>query len=137
MKPFHGVYVFTNDGDNQFEQAFFYHLNGAYGAIPRDFDLDGDIDIAAISFFPDWKNSPEEGFVYLENQGDYNYSASTFPAVNKGRWIVMDAADYDQDGDEDLVLGSLAFEVIPKMGLVEQWVRDGIPYILLENQTKQ
>lgn len=136
MKPYHGIYIFENDGKNQFSQTFFYQLNGAYGAIPRDFDLDGDIDIAAISFFPDFENSPEESFVYLENAGDMNFSASTFPEVSKGRWIVMDAKDYDEDGDEDLILGSLAFEVIPENEILNQWIQDGIPFVILKNTTR-
>ncbi|MFT5436906.1 MAG: hypothetical protein ACI840_001558 [Ulvibacter sp.] len=45
----------------------------------------------------------------------------------------MDASDYDKDGDIDLVLGSLAFEVVPKLGFVEKWMEDGIPFIVLEN----
>jgi len=136
MKPFHGIYCFRNDGNNQFEQFFFYQLNGAYKAIPHDFDQDGDLDIAAISFFPDWENSPEESFVYLENQGELTFSASTFPEVNDGRWITMDAADYDKDGDMDLVLGSLAFEVVPKLGYVDRWVKNGIPFVILKNRLK-
>ncbi len=136
LKPYHGIYLFTNDGENHFEQNFFYQLNGAYGAIARDFDQDGDLDIAAISFFPDFKNNPEEGFVYLENKGEMNFEASTFEGVSRGRWIVMDAADFDGDGDDDIVLGSLAFEVVPPMGLVQKWAEAGIPYVILENKTK-
>ncbi len=78
-------------------------MNDAYNAVVEDFDQDGDRDIAAISFFPDFKNSPEESFVYLENDGFNHFSPSTFEKVNKGRWIVMDASDYDKDGDTDLV----------------------------------
>ena len=133
MRPYHGIYIFLNDGKNQFQQIFFYHLNGAYSAIPRDFDLDGDLDIAAISFFPDYQNTPEESFVYLENDGNLNFSTSTFQDPTMGRWIVMDAGDIDDDGDEDLILGSLAFEVIPKNNLVNRWVQEGLPFIILEN----
>lgn len=135
VKAYHGIYVFLNDGNNQFEQHFFYPMYGAYGAIPADFDLDGDIDMAAISFFPDYQNDGQS-FLYLENQGDLNFKAFTFPEVNKGRWIVMDAGDPDQDGDLDLVLGSLAFEVVPANGLVQQWTKDGIPFIYLENKSR-
>ena len=35
-------------------------MHGAYNAIPRDFDKDGDLDIAAISFFPDFKENGKE-----------------------------------------------------------------------------
>jgi hypothetical protein len=135
MKPWHGVYIFTNDGMNNFQQEVFLHLNGAYNAIVEDFDQDGDTDIAAISFFPDWVNTPEEGFVYFENENG-KFSASTFEQVNTGRWVVMDGSDYDKDGDIDLVLGSLAFEVVPKLGYVEKWMQGGIPFIILENQTR-
>lgn len=137
LKHYHGVYVFLNDGKNHFKQEIFYQLNGAYAAMPADYDLDGDIDIAAISFFPDYKNHPEESFVYLENDGNNNFKASTIAEPTMGRWIVMDAADYDNDGDEDLILGSLAFEVIPaNEDLVNKWVDNGIPFIVLENKTK-
>ncbi|MBX2826758.1 MAG: VCBS repeat-containing protein [Flavobacteriaceae bacterium] len=133
MKPWHGVYVFLNDGENNFEQHRFWHLNGAYNAVVEDFDADGDKDLAAISFFPDWVNTPEESFVYFQNDGEGEYLMFTFPEVNIGRWVVMDASDYDKDGDLDLILGSLAFEVVPKMGYIEQWVKDGIPFVILEN----
>ncbi|MEM6698346.1 MAG: VCBS repeat-containing protein [Bacteroidota bacterium] len=133
-KSYQGIRIFQNDGNNQFEEAFFFPLQGAYAAIPGDFDQDGDLDIAAISFFPDFTQNTRNSFVYLENQGDMQMKAYTFLTADKGRWIVMDSGDLDKDGDIDLVLGSLAFEVIPKMGLVEQWVQDGIPFVYLENK---
>jgi len=135
LKPYHGVYIFENRGKAGFEQVFFYQLNGAYAALPRDFDGDGDLDLAAISFFPDYQNSPEESFVYLENR-EGEFFAQSFSDPTRGRWIVMDAGDYDGDGDEDLLLGSLAFEVVPPQGLVERWVADGLPYLILENQQR-
>lgn len=117
----------------QFEESFFYHLNGAYNAIAQDFDQDGDLDIAAISFFPDYQNTPEQSFIYLENQGSNNFIPYTFPEVTRGRWIVMDTGDLDQDGDLDLILGSLAFEIVPPNHLLQQWVQEGIGFIIMEN----
>ena len=73
LKPYHGVYIFLNDGKNHFEQKYFFRMNGCYKAVARDFDGDGDLDIAAISFFADYANHPEEGFVYLENMGDLSF----------------------------------------------------------------
>lgn len=136
LKHYHGVYIFINNGKNHFDQKFFLQLNGAYAAMPGDYDMDGDIDIAAISFFPDYAGQPDESFVYYENDGKNNFTLSTIENPTMGRWIVMDAADYDGDGDKDIVLGSLAFEVVPPNGLVEQWVQNGIPFIVLENTTK-
>jgi len=43
----------------------FYHLEGAYKAMQEILDLDGDLDIAAISFFPVNAAYPEESFVVL------------------------------------------------------------------------
>ncbi len=136
LKHYHGVYIYMNDGENNFKQKEFFQLNGAYAAMPFDYDMDGDVDIAAISFFPDYADQPEESFVFYENDGQGNYNMSTIDDPTMGRWIVMDHGDVDGDGDHDIVLGSLAFEVIPAMGLVEKWVNNGIAYIVLENKTR-
>lgn len=137
IKPYHGVRIYQNNGVNQFEEVFFHHQNGAYNAIPFDYDQDGDIDIASISFFPDFENKPAESFVYLENKGDGNFEASTFKDPSRGRWIVMDHDDWDNDGDEDLVLGALAFEVVPdNKGYLKKWVGSGLPFVILENKLK-
>lgn len=106
LKPYHGVYGYLNDGRNNFKQIFFYPINGCFKALARDFDKDGDLDIATIAYFPDFKNQPKEGFVYLENKGKFVFSATSINEVNAGNWLVMDAADLDADGDEDIVLGN-------------------------------
>ncbi|HMQ48506.1 MAG TPA: VCBS repeat-containing protein [Saprospiraceae bacterium] len=133
VKPYHGIRIFKNEGEGQFREVLFYPYPGAYKAIPTDFDQDGDIDIAAISFFPDFAHQGP-GFIYLENQGDGEFSPKTFPQAAMGRWITMDASDVDQDGDTDIVLGSLAFEVVPDGGELAKWVENGIPFVLLDNQ---
>jgi len=135
LKHYHGIRIFKNRSGELTEQSFI-PLNGAYAAKVLDFDLDGDLDIAAISFFPDYADHPEEGFVFLENDGNGNYSASSFPEVSSGRWIVMECTDIDRDGDQDLLLGSLAFEVPGREDLVGQWAESGISFVLLENLTR-
>ncbi|MCU7547916.1 VCBS repeat-containing protein [Chitinophagaceae bacterium LB-8] len=106
LKPYHGVYIFLNDGNNRFKQRFFYPINGCYKALARDYDGDGDLDIATISFFADYAHQPEEGFVYFENKGNFKYTPSTFPESKLGRWLTMDAGDLDGNGTIDLVLGN-------------------------------
>jgi len=138
LKDYHGIYIFLNDGNLNFKQSYFYHMNGAYKAMPMDYDLDGDLDIAAISFFPDYSNSPEESFVYLENKGDMKFEDYTFPESTKGRWIVMDAEDMDGDGDIDLALGSFVY-FLPQgdtTGLGQKWLSSGPSIIVLENTTR-
>ncbi len=137
LRPYHGIYYFLNNGKNEFKQSFFYQLNGAYNAIVADYDKDGDMDIATISFFPDWVNVPQESFVYLENKGSNKFEASSFTQVNKGRWILLDAFDYDKDGDIDLALGSLVMEVVPNIGIEKQWIKEAIPFIILQNNKNQ
>ena len=137
LKEFHGIYLFTNDGAMNFTQAYFFPLHGAYKALTEDYDQDGDLDIAAISFFPDYEHSPEESFVYLENQGDLRFQAASFPEVTRGRWIVMDSGDLDQDGDIDLALGSFV-GFSPEgdtTGLYEQWLKSSPSVVVLENTT--
>ncbi len=138
LKNYHGIYIFLNDGKSNFEQSYFYQLNGAYKAMVRDFDLDGKLDIAAISFFPDYLRYPEESFIYLKNKGNLKFDDYSFPEASKGRWAVMDAGDMDGDGDTDLVLGSFVY-LIPQgdtTGLGKKWLSTGPSVIVLENTTR-
>jgi hypothetical protein len=134
LKNFHGVRIFMNDGKNNFEQHWFYPMYGSGKAIARDFDEDGDLDIAAIAFFPDYKLLPEESFIYFENTGNLNFQPYTTPISRLGRWLVMDAGDVDGDGSQDIILGSFAFSsgIAP-----EQLVKSGAqgpPFVVLRNR---
>ncbi|TKK66915.1 VCBS repeat-containing protein [Ilyomonas limi] len=138
LKPYHGVYIFLNDGKNNFKQQYFYPINGCYKAIARDFDRDGDLDIATIAFFADFTHQPEEGFVYLKNkgglaasQGSFNFQPYSLTAAKYGRWLTMDAGDWDGDGKTDLVLGN--FSVAPALfKSAIDWSKQP-PFLLLKN----
>ncbi len=112
LKPYHGVYIFLNEGGFTFRQASFFPMHGAYKAIANDFDVDGDLDIAAISFFADYRNKPEKSFLYLENRQASGFKSYTLPIHQLGRWMTMDAADIDEDGNTDIVLGN--YSIAPK-----------------------
>lgn len=131
LKPYHGVYVFLNDGHYNFTQRYFFPINGCYKAIARDFDGDGDLDIATISFFPDTDHQPEEGFVYLENRGNFDFKPYSLPAATQGKWLTMDAGDIDGDGRPDLVLGNFSYYAkVTKAGVD---FTKGPPFIVLMN----
>jgi len=134
LKPYHGVYIFLNDGKNNFTQKYFYHIDGCYKAIARDFDGDGNIDIAAISFFADYRNQPEEGFVYLENKGNFQFQPHTLPEGEWGRWLTMDVGDLDGDGKPDIILGN--FSVGPTMMKSKIDWKQNPPFIVLKNIKK-
>ncbi len=133
LKPYHGVYIFLNDGTNKFTQKYFFHINGCFKAMARDYDNDGDLDIAAISNFADYTNRPEEGFVYLENKGNFNFKPFTLPETKSGRWLTMDAGDFDGDGKIDLVLGNFTAPLMVKSKVDFQ---NGPAFIFLKNMGK-
>lgn len=133
LKNYHGVYFFINNGDFTFKKKYFFPIHGAYKAVARDFDKDGDVDIAVISFFPDKKHQPQEAFVYLENTGNFTFTPFTIKGSDLGNWITMDAADVDKDGDDDIVIGSL---YLPNRASDKEAVPAKKPIcLLLVNQT--
>lgn len=139
LKNYHGIRVYLNDGKNHFAETFFYPMHGAYKAVARDFDGDGDLDIAAIAFYPDYGQQHPESFVYLENKGTLKFEASTCDESDAGRWLVMDAGDLDGDGDIDLVLGSFVRgpTTLPIPSATrDRWRKDGAATLLLENTNK-
>jgi len=135
VKPYHGLTLYENDGENGFTEKWSFPMPGASMAMARDFDSDGDMDIAAISFFPDYEKAPDCGFLYFENQGDYNFTPYKAPYTTVGRWLVMEAADYDRDGDMDLVLGANNFR---GLGAAQEdydyWMENKTALLFLENQ---
>lgn len=134
LKPYHGVYIFLNDGHNNFSQKYFFPINGCYKAIARDFDGDGDLDIATIAYFPDYARQPEEGFVYLENKGNFAFKPYSLAETQVGRWLTMDAADLDGDGKIDILLGN--FSVGPSFIKSAQDFKKGPAFLVLKNLGK-
>ena len=135
LKPYHGIYIFINDGTNHFKQQYFFPMHGCFKAMARDFDGDGDLDIAAISFFADYENHPEESFLYFENKGNLNFQPYSVPGTTSGRWLTMDAGDLDGDGKIDLVLGN--FSIAPSFLKSSIDWKEGPSFIVLKNIIKK
>lgn len=134
LKPYHGVRIFMNDGNNQFKETWFYPMHGASEVKAQDFDGDGDMDLAAISFFPDFNHQPN-GFLYFENNGN-GFDVQTTPLSQSGRWLRMEAADIDQDGDQDLLLGALNFQPLVPDSTFSRWKETGSAILILRNKRK-
>jgi hypothetical protein len=137
LKPYHGMYIFTNQGNFKFKQSYFYHINGCSKAMVADFNSDGKMDIATIAFFADFKYHPTEGFIYLQQAGANKFNPHEVPVNKYGRWIAMEVADVDGDGDEDIVLGNFSVfqdKLINQKGFKPNWDMHE-PIVLLKNNT--
>ena len=134
LKPYHGIRIYLNDGNNNFSEKVFIHIDGASKVIAADFDNDGNPDLASIAYFADYDNHPEEAFVLWQNSGNLTFHGYSFPTVSAGRWLTMDANDIDGDGDTDIVLGNANFSMgrIPRK-LKEEWNRTAPSVIVLKN----
>lgn len=140
FKPYHGVYIYLNQGGDKFEQAYFYPMNGAFNVKARDFDLDGDLDFAAVAYFADFALRPFEAFVYFENKGDaelFDFHPFSMDEAVAGRWLPMDVGDVDGDGDTDIVLGNFLRRLMGPGSLPadlhDKWSQPGPHFLLLRN----
>lgn len=138
LKPYHGLYIYTNTGNWTLKQKYFYPINGCTKAIAADFDGDGDIDIATCAFFADLKDQPLEGFTYFEQDKAMHFTPHGLPVNKYGRWFTMAAGDYNGDGRQDIILANY------NQGMSIEGSQNpfgtsnnNIPLIVLENHTKK
>jgi hypothetical protein len=75
-----------------------------------DLDGDGDLDVVACTFVP---SEEEKGPAALPDPASLVWLEQTQPGLfarhtleRAGRHVSLDTADYDRDGDMDLVVGS-------------------------------
>lgn len=138
LKPHHGIRIYINQGDFSFEEAYFYPMYGAYQCEVRDFDEDGDLDIFVSSFYPDFTSDLNQSLLYLENKGGLSFDPYQIENAHAGRWMVLDAGDLDQDGDQDIMIGAytLGPGQIPE-DLQRKWFESDNHVMILYNQTRQ
>ncbi|WP_160717684.1 FG-GAP repeat domain-containing protein [Chitinophaga solisilvae] len=132
IKPYHGLYVYLNEGGHKYRQAWFYPVNGCTKAVAADFNRDGKTDIVSIAFFADMKTNPAEKFIYFEGRGQLDFVPHAPPIEKEGHWICMDVKDYDHDGDVDIILGNYGrgFNILDDYK--PEW-KEYQPFIVLQN----
>ncbi len=135
LKPYHGIRIYYNKGNFQFNDPIFVPQNGATKVMHADFDSDGDQDLLSISLFPNVLKSPQEQILLLENQAG-KFTTKAIPAFEHGRYAVMDCGDIDLDGDMDVVLGSHAVAKFPEGQFNPLWKNAKGVSILRNNTIK-
>lgn len=135
LKPYHGVRIFSNDGRNHFKESYHFPMYGTSMARSVDFDGDGDKDMVAISFFPDFDDRDNRSIVYLENTGHDHFKPQYEPGSTDGRWLVMDIGDINGDHKPDVLLGACSFRGLgANQQLYNFWRSKNTPFLLLKNK---
>lgn len=133
LKPYHGLYIFTNQGSYKFKQSYFYPINGCTKAIAADFDHTGKLGIATIAFFADLKDNPAEGCIYFEPDGPVHFKPHAIPVNTYGRWRCMDINEHD--GQTDIILGNYAHGF--KIQDIQSTWDNYLPFIVLEGKVRR
>ncbi|MCK0156709.1 VCBS repeat-containing protein [Cellulophaga sp. F20128] len=129
-KPYHGLRIYINDKRNNFEEKYFFPMYGCSNAVAVDFDNDGDLDIAATSFYSDLEN-PSESFVYLSNNGELEFTPSYLPEAKYGKWLTMEVGDFNNDNLPDIMLGSFLYNIKEMSKMIVTTGETSFPQVLL------
>jgi FG-GAP-like repeat len=108
IKPYHGIQWLENIGAFPFAAHTLADLPGVSRAQAADLDGDGDLDVIASTFIAlgadvDEKSLPS--LVWLEQKRNGVFERHTLEVGNP-RHATLDAADFDRDGDVDIVVGN-------------------------------
>ncbi len=119
IQPFHGVNWLENTGFLKYRFHQLAPLPGAVRAIARDFDGDGDMDVAAVAFCPgllrfQMRPSVLDTIILLEQKAPGQFERHSLEhsllgssAVAVGHMAIA-AGDFDGDHDLDLAVGEFS-----------------------------
>lgn len=137
VKPYHGVRIYLGDEDLNFKLAWSYFMPGASMVRSADYDGDGDIDFVANAYFPDFIRQPLASMIYFEQSDSLKFNAHQFSAASGGRWLVLEHADLDLDGDLDVYGGAMNFSGLgAPREVVMSWRENPFGILFLENKSK-
>ena len=129
VKPYHGIMWLENRGGYPYVPHPLADLPGAFRAQAGDLDGDGDLDIVACAFLAggaDLDESDMPALVWLEQVKPGTFERRTL-ARRPPRHPTLDLADYDGDGDLDILVGMFATSktVLPWVEVWENKRKDG------------
>jgi hypothetical protein len=104
LRPSHSLQWLENTGSFPFRHHSIAPLTGAYSATHGDFDGDGDIDLAACTMTWDYQQ-PRNTVVWYEQTKPGQFIPHPLD-YSKGQHAVIEAGDFDADGDLDLAVGN-------------------------------
>lgn len=110
LEPTHGIQWLENLGGLKFAYHRLTDMLGAYRALAGDLDLDGDLDIVAVAWFPspvkppNVVTPPPVSILCLEQKEPGRFVRHTLE-TGSPYYATMEMADFDNDGDLDFAVG--------------------------------
>lgn len=129
LKPYHGLRIFLNDGENNYKEEYFYPMYGATALLVEDFDQNGKPDLAVISYFPDTRNNPLQNFIFFRQMDKMTFKTISFPELGNWSYLTVEKGDINGDNKMDIILGGFDFKTLYTK-TPENWV----PFVVLENK---
>ena len=89
LKPYHGIYVWENNGKNEFVETSFHPFIGASQIQIGDFNGDRLMDFAATSLAPNWRSRNPITFGLWLQTSDGDYKSHTLSETRWARFGLM------------------------------------------------
>lgn len=113
-KPYHGIYIWENNGENQFEESSFSPMMGASQLLVGDFNGDKLMDFASTSLAPDWSLKNPLTFAMWLQDSKGAFSQHTLSEESWGRYCFMIKKTKPSHDELWLMSSSLPIALPPK-----------------------